>query len=99
MVKLQADYKKGTLCELIADGRRLTLDLSKNVISCGRYSAPISHNERTVDITVVSDKCTLEVFADGGKFYMTCVAVADSAIKGVQLLGDALKNASLTVKK
>ena len=54
-------------------GRTIRLDFDKNEITIGRNCAPISLTASKCDMTIIVDRCSMEIFADGGKICMTCL--------------------------
>ena len=54
-------------------GRTIHFDFAKNEIKIGESVAPISVTRADFDITVIVDHCSIELFADGGKIFMSCI--------------------------
>ncbi|MEE1017907.1 MAG: glycoside hydrolase family 32 protein [Acutalibacteraceae bacterium] len=59
--------------ELNVFGKAIRLDFYKNEIAIGDEHAPISVICGGLDLKVVVDRCSIEIFADGGKIMLTCV--------------------------
>lgn len=59
--------------ELQIFGRTIRFDFKKNEITVGNNCAPISVTTAKSDITIIVDRCSIEIFADGGKIYMSCL--------------------------
>lgn len=72
---IQIDSLIGDLgvTELQIFGRTIRFDLKKNEMSVGNNCAPISITAEKRDITIIVDRCSIEIFADGGKIYMSCL--------------------------
>ena len=49
------------------------MELAKNEIRIGESVAPISVSRADFDITVIVDRCSIELFSDGGKIFMSCI--------------------------
>ena len=96
-IKIKATYEKGLLAELYAMGRKITIDTDKNLVSLRTSCARLSESKGEIDITVIADKYTLEVFSDGGRFYTTAVEPCDTELTDVLLLGDTLPSCELSV--
>ena len=54
-------------------GRTIQFDFNKNEIATGKNCAPISLTASNGEITIIVDKCSIEIFADDGKIYMSCI--------------------------
>ena len=54
-------------------GRTIHFDFAKNEIKIGESVAPISVTRADFDITVIVDRCSIELFSDGGKIFMSCI--------------------------
>ena len=59
--------------ELEIFGRTICLELQKNEMTLGNGSAPISILAAKCSLTIVVDRCSMELFADSGKIYMACL--------------------------
>ena len=42
-------------------------------MNIGNCTAPISLTRGGLDITILVDRCSIEVFSDGGKIFMSCL--------------------------
>lgn len=54
-------------------GRTVQFDFNKNEITVGKNFAPISLTESQSEIIIIVDRCSMEIFADDGKIYMSCI--------------------------
>ena len=54
-------------------GRSIGFDFANNKMNIGDCTAPISLTRNGLDITLIVDRCSMEVFADGGKIFMSCL--------------------------
>lgn len=54
-------------------GRSIGFDFTANKMNIGNCTAPISLTRRGLDITIIVDRCSMEVFADGGKIFVSCL--------------------------
>lgn len=61
--------------ELSIFGRTISLDFQKNEIVIGNVSAPVSITGANLDLTIIIDRCSIELFADSGKIYMSCLDI------------------------
>ncbi len=72
--KIKSDYINSGNITFSAFGRNITIDFSKNEIKLGNCTAPVSITKNGFDLTIISDRCSIEIFADGGKAYMSCLS-------------------------
>lgn len=59
--------------EMQVFGRKIQFNLNKNEITVGKNCAPITLTATKNNITIIVDRCSIEIFADGGKIYMSCL--------------------------
>lgn len=55
-------------------GRNFFLTFANNKIGIGNNRCPISVSDSGIDLTVIVDRCSIEIFTDGGKAYMTTLS-------------------------
>ncbi len=53
--------------------RKKVFDFSKNEIKLGDATAPISITRGCLYITLIVDTCSIELFTDNGKIYVSCL--------------------------
>ena len=73
IIKLKANLPSATQLTLKIFGRKILCDTGKNSITLSNNTAPLSLNQNTIDLVIVSDQCSIEIYSDGGKFYMGTV--------------------------
>ena len=74
LLKLKGENVKEGIITVSIFGRRIIFDFDKNNMSIGDCKAPVSITNSGLDVTIVIDKCSMELFADGGKIYLTCIS-------------------------
>ncbi len=74
-------------------GTDLACDMDKNEIRCKNVKMPLSLNGDKVDLRIIVDRCSVEIFADGGKIFAAAVAFADYNLPMVTLN----KNEKITI--
>ena len=74
-IHIISDYDSDMRLELF--GHILHINTQEDCISFGKIKIPISSDRDTVDIRIIVDSCSLEIFADEGRFYATVFAVCD----------------------
>ena len=73
LIKIKSEFiEKGSLTVSVF-GRNICFDLAQNKMSIGDCAAPVSLTESGLDITILVDKCSMEIFADGGKIFLSCL--------------------------
>ena len=61
------------LLTLTVFGRTIRFDFEKNQLWMAGCTAPISVAEDNLDVTVIVDRCSLELYADNGRIYVSAV--------------------------
>lgn len=73
LIKIKSEFiEKGNLT-ISVFGRSINFDFGQNKINIGDCAAPISLTDSGLDITILVDKCSIEIFADGGKICLSCL--------------------------
>lgn len=85
-----ADY--GSNMKLEVFGHTLQINTMDNCIMFGNIRMPLSNDRKTVDIRLIADRCSMEVFADEGRFYATLYAVCDYNLPYVKLSAEGTGN-------
>lgn len=73
IVKIKADLTGATQLTLNLFGRKIICDTEKNSLTLSKNTAPLSLTPNKLDLVIISDQCSLELYSDGGKFYMGTV--------------------------
>ena len=68
-IRLKGKFDENAVLDLILFGRKIQIDFSENRITVGRNQAPVFVAEKELDITLLVDRRSVELFADGGKIY------------------------------
>ena len=85
-IHVLAEYKNSMTLELF--GHRLRFDVQENCIVFGKMRIPISENRESVDIRIIADSCSFEIFADHGRFYANLSAICDYNLPFLNLTAD-----------
>lgn len=72
-VKIKADLPAAAQLTLNVFGRKILCDTEKNSITLSKSTAPLSLTPNALDLMIVVDRCSFELYSDGGKFYMGTV--------------------------
>ncbi len=62
-------------------GYEFTIRPSANTLSYGDMEMPLSYTGKTIDIRIISDVLSCEIFTDGGLAYSVCAGTADYNIR------------------
>lgn len=97
-LRLVADYGASMTLELF--GQTLQINTENNRLTFGKISLPISSDQRSVDLRIVADTCSFEVFADGGRYCATLYAPCDYNLPALRLLAkNPVKIRSLSCRR
>ena len=66
-------------------GQLLNVNTEKNCITFGRAVIPLSYFRNSKDIRIIVDRCSLELFVDGGKQFVTFSAICDYNLPYIEL--------------
>ena len=73
--------------ELCIFGEKLVVDMEKNYIGNSKVGMPISIARDNVDVRIIADKLTLEIFTDGGAHALMMGAYADYNLPALTVKG------------
>ncbi|MBQ2988176.1 MAG: hypothetical protein IJD59_03635 [Clostridia bacterium] len=73
MIYLRGESKKTGTMTLHIFGREILADFENNRISAGGAECPLSITGDCVDLTVLVDRMGMEIYADGGRIYMSAL--------------------------
>lgn len=76
-VALTMPYTQGEKLVLNIFGTDIACDMAVNEIRCKNIKMPLSLSGDKVDLRILVDRCSVEIFADGGKIFAAAVAYAD----------------------
>ena len=68
--RLRGAYAEGVVLEVTVFGCRIQVDFSRNQLSLGGKTMPVSARKDGLDLAVISDRHSVEIFADGGRGYL-----------------------------
>ena len=74
IIRLKSELYAGANLTVSFFGVELKLDFKQKLINLGDCQAPLTVTGSNVSITLVVDRCSTELFADGGKIYMSCLS-------------------------
>lgn len=72
-LKIQAEFSGAPRLTVNLFGRKIICDTEKNSITLSKNTAPLSFTPNKIDLVIISDQCSLEIYSDGGKFYLSTV--------------------------
>lgn len=71
--KIKSNLNNCGKTDLQIFGKTISLNFQKNEIVIGKVSAPLSITGAKLDLTIIIDRCSIELFADNGKIYVACL--------------------------
>ena len=71
LLKFKVENLESGMLTVDIFGRSIGFDFTNNKMNIGDCTAPVSLTRRGLDITLIVDRCSMEVFADGGKIFMS----------------------------
>lgn len=72
-ISLQGAPAKQGVLKVTLFGREILLDFAANRMVVGNSECPISLTGNQPDLKIVADRQGVEIFADGGRIYMSCL--------------------------
>ncbi|MBQ2733189.1 MAG: GH32 C-terminal domain-containing protein, partial [Clostridia bacterium] len=94
-ISLSMAYTAGEKLVMNVLGTDIAIDMNLNEIRCKNAKLPLSVKADRVDMRLIVDRCSLEIFADGGKSFAAVIAFADRNLPRIVLN----KNEKLTVDR
>ena len=76
-LSLSMPYVQGETLRLSVLGTDIALDMEKNEVRTKNLKMPLSLLGDRAEVRVIADRCSVEIFADAGKFFGAAVAYAD----------------------
>lgn len=73
LLRLRGSQQESGEMTVTAFGRSIRFNFNQNELAFGNCTAPISLTRNGLDVTVLFDRCSIELFADGGKIYASCI--------------------------
>lgn len=92
LLKFKGESLENGVMTVSIFGRSIGFDYANNKMNIGNCTAPISLTRSGLDITILVDRCSIEVFADGGKIFMSCLdndTVSDFNIPYLTIMADS----------
>ena len=97
-VCLTADFDPENRISLSLFGQTILIDMPKNQVSVQKNACTISPDRARLDLRIIVDTTSVEVFADGGRFSFAAAALSDHNLMYAKLSAEKpLKNAALSL--
>ena len=74
LIHLKGKAEKEGFLHAVLFGREICVNFAENRIRAGGAECPISVADGSLDLTILVDRCGMEIFADGGRIYMSCLS-------------------------
>ena len=86
-IKLSGSSDGNAVYKIISFGIEILADLSKNEITVGGYTQPLFRSGKKLDVEMIIDRTSIEVFCDDGKIaFMVCnSATADENLPYIEI--------------
>ncbi|MBQ9429288.1 MAG: glycoside hydrolase family 32 protein [Clostridia bacterium] len=84
-LSLSLAYTHGQILKIDLFGTDLVCDMEKNEIRCKNLKMPLSPDGERVEVRVLVDRCSLEIFAGRGRIFAAVAAFADYNLPRVTL--------------
>ncbi len=94
-ISLSMPYTEGEKLVMNIFGTDVAIDMGRNEIRCKTTKMPLSVFGGFADVRFIVDRCTIEIFADGGRSIAAAVAYADYNLPRIVIN----KNEKLTIDR
>ena len=99
-LRFSADLREDTVTVINLFGHDITVNTAKNTVAVEKFTCPLSADKKKIDLRVIVDRYSFEIFADGGRFFFSACHDMDANITHMTVKSDAaLSNASLTLSR
>ena len=88
-ITVKAEYKEGEFLDLNVFGANIRMDMKNNCVAFLKEKMPLSMKKNTVDLRVIVDRCTIELFADGGRYLLAVQHLWDRNLPNIRLRSSA----------
>lgn len=88
-ISLSLPYVSDACVTLEAFGAKIKLDTERNTVMFDKLKMPISLLGDKIDLRVIVDRCSVEIYADGGRFCLAEWHISDFNLPYVKLSGSA----------
>ena len=75
-IKLKIDKDLPDHLELMHFGRRVVFGVKENKVIIGDNVSPLTFSNNGIDLVMIADRCSLELYLDGGRIYIATVDVS-----------------------
>lgn len=88
VIKIKGGFDKKSKLDFSIFGISFMCDMKENIFKINEKTAPVSCSEERFDLTIIIDRCSTEVFIDGGKVFLTDVSICDRNINYFEINSD-----------
>lgn len=67
------NIENNKIAKLQIFGRDIYFDFNENKIKIGKNISPLFYTKEKNNIVIVVDRCSIEIFSNSGKIYMSCL--------------------------
>ncbi|MBR2459730.1 MAG: glycoside hydrolase family 32 protein [Clostridia bacterium] len=87
-ITINAEYAENAVIHLNIFGTAVTIDTKNNCVRLMKSKMPLSMKKDSVKLRVIVDVCTIELYADDGRYLMTEQSIADPNLPYLMLSAD-----------
>ncbi len=77
MFKISGKIQSENKLSIAFFGKNIECSFKENKITLGQHTGPLTYTGEKLDVTVVVDRCSIELFSDDGRIYITECTVYD----------------------
>ena len=87
-IELKAPIKGNGCVNALIYGHNLAIDFDKNEVRYEKIKMPLSLNSDYANVRVIIDRCSIEVYTDGGRYLLSDKLVCDYNLQYLTLSSD-----------
>lgn len=76
-IEFELSYNENAAVNLRIYGRNITIDMKRDLVICGKHKMPLSLNKDKAKLRIIVDSCTVEIFADDGRYLLSDMFIND----------------------
>ncbi len=87
-LELEAEYDADVCITLDVFGSEISLDMRQNEVIYRDMRMPLSYEKKLARLRLVVDRCTVELYADGGRYLLAANLICDPSKPYISLASD-----------
>lgn len=89
VIKLSGSFDNKTKLDFHIFGINIKCDLEENILAVNNKTVPVSYFKDKLEMTVIIDRCSVEVFTDGGKAFLCETCICDRNLNYFEINSEA----------